>query len=325
MFCANHPTNPLWANPDEQIGRNAEETLPGDAGKEFKRILQAGQFLNGNQESTLALPSDFSAGSCQVSLISLTDGSAIARFSLSAPIASPLSSKIVPQLKAEDDMEQIRQLARAAEQASEAKSRFVANMSHEIRTPLNGITGILEMLAETTLDEEQREFTEIMRSSADALLLIINDILDFSKMEAGKLDLEYIDFDFRTCVESAAEMLSFKAMGKGIELAVLMQPDLPKRVNGDPGRLRQILLNLLSNALKFTHDGEVIVHCALEETREDAYVIRIDVSDTGIGIPEQIVESLFRPFTQEASSTTRHYGGTGLGLSICKQLVGPMG
>jgi CheY-like chemotaxis protein len=201
---------------------------------------------------------------------------------------------------------------------------FVANMSHEIRTPLNGITGILELLAETPLNEEQQEFTQIMRNSADALMLIVNDILDFSKMEAGKLDLENIDFSLRPCIENAAEMLSFKALEKGIDLIVTLDPDLPHRVNGDPGRLRQILLNLLNNALKFTQQGTVQITGRLVEGDDQAYTIGFDVSDTGVGLPEGHNEFLFEPFTQADPSTTRQYGGTGLGLSICKQLIESM-
>ncbi|MBL7648889.1 MAG: response regulator [Candidatus Hydrogenedentes bacterium] len=214
-----------------------------------------------------------------------------------------------------------RAMAIAAEQASEAKSRFLANMSHEIRTPMNGIIGMLEMLRETPLTGEQEEFADIMWTSAEALMVIINDILDFSKMEAGRLDLEYIDFDLRTCVESAVELMSFRAIEKGLNLAVVVSPELPRTVSGDPGRIRQVLLNLLNNAIKFTHAGEVAVHLDLEAQTESGYTLRFTVSDTGIGIPEDMVEYLFQPFTQADASTTRTFGGTGLGLSICRQLV----
>ena len=214
-----------------------------------------------------------------------------------------------------------RAMAIAAEQASEAKSRFLANMSHEIRTPMNGIIGMLEMLRETPLTGEQEEFADIMWTSAEALMVIINDILDFSKMEAGRLDLEYIDFDLRTCVESAVELMSFRAIEKGLNLAVVVSPELPRTVSGDPGRIRQVLLNLLNNAIKFTHTGEVVVHLELEARTDSGYTLRFTVSDTGIGIPEDLVDYLFQPFTQADASTTRTFGGTGLGLSICRQLV----
>ncbi len=214
-----------------------------------------------------------------------------------------------------------RAMAIAAEQASEAKSRFLANMSHEIRTPMNGVIGMLEMLRETPLTAEQEEFADIMWTSAEALMVIINDILDFSKMEAGRLELEYIDFDIRTCVECAVELMSFRAIEKGLNLAVVVSPELPRMVNGDPGRIRQVLLNLMNNAIKFTHAGEVAVHLDLDTQTASGYTLRFTVSDTGIGIPEALVDYLFQPFTQADVSTTRVFGGTGLGLSICRQLV----
>jgi len=234
-----------------------------------------------------------------------------------AGLRSSLTGGMIPVSVARD-------MAIAAEQASEAKSMFLANMSHEIRTPMNGVIGMLELLEETPLNDDQTEFVQIMSTSAQALMVIINDILDFSKMEAGRLDLECIDFDLRTCVESAIEMMNFRALEKGLDLAVIVDAEVPAFVNGDPGRIRQVLLNLINNALKFTHEGEVVLNVSMAGRNEADLMLRFTVTDTGIGIPEDKVDHLFQPFTQADSSTTRKYGGTGLGLSICKQLVTAM-
>ncbi len=213
----------------------------------------------------------------------------------------------------------------AAEKASRAKSEFLANMSHEIRTPMNGIIGMAELLATTSLTSEQRDYLGMVRQSADSLLGLLNDILDFSKIEAGKLELESIDFDLRDCVGRTGKTLSVRAADKGLELACRIQPELPDTLVGDPNRLRQVLVNLAGNAIKFTERGEVVIDVA-EERREDAEVeLRFSVKDTGIGIAADKQQTIFEAFAQEDASTTRRFGGTGLGLAICCKLVDIMG
>jgi PAS domain S-box-containing protein len=317
LIANNAVAEQMGTTPQELLGKSDFDFYPDEIATSFhadeQRVIAQGGTVNCEE-------------TCRDS-----DGNEMILHTTKVPLRTPdgkiigimgIGRNITDRVRAERKMQEARE---AAEAANRAKSEFVANMSHEVRTPMNGVIGLAELLLETRLDAQQRDYAASIHESGKTLLHIINDILDFSKIEAGKLDLEMLDMDLRSIVEDVGRMLALHAHRKGLELALNIDPSLPDSVKGDPNRIRQILLNLGNNAVKFTAAGEVEIDLRVIDSDASGTLVRIQVRDTGIGIPADRLTSLFQPFSQVDASTTRRFGGTGLGLSIVRRLVELMG
>ncbi|KAF4515993.1 hypothetical protein B566_EDAN000230 [Ephemera danica] len=318
----------------EAIGRDLAETIiPADQREAHRaglvRYLQTGQVrIMGKLVEAQACRRDGRLFPVEISIARLGLHHTVAFSAFIRDISARKESEQALVSYAEQLERSNRDLDTALAQAraaTEAKSVFLATMSHEIRTPMNGVIGMTGLLLDTELTAEQREYGEAVRNCGDHLLTIINDVLDFSKIEAGKMNLEIIDFDLRHAVEDALDLFGEQASAKHLNLACLFHADVPNALRGDPGRVRQVLTNLVGNAIKFTEQGEVVVQVRLVSQQAGAVLVRFDVTDTGIGLSEAQQAQLFQAFSQADGSTTRKYGGTGLGLAICKRLVEMMG
>ena len=309
---------------EEMVGRPIDVLLP-DEGREEEAYLRAqvAQGIQVEQFETVRIRKDGTAVAVSVTLSPL--GDADGTISGIATICRDMTERNRAEAALLEREDQLAAARDVALEASRLKSDFLANMSHEIRTPMNAVIGLTGLLLDSPLSDEQHEYAEAVRSAGESLLEIINDILDFSKIEAGMLRLELMDFDLRTVIEEVVDLLGAEARDKGLEIAIEVDHDIPRRLRGDPGRLRQIVINLLGNAIKFTDRGSVGIRVRAIGTRPEATLVRFEVTDTGLGVSPEGQRKLFKGFEQVDSSASRRYGGTGLGLAICKQLVDLMG
>jgi len=322
----------LGLTPEEVIGKSDKDFFPAERAREFRQaeldMIRSGKPIE-SREVEHVWPDGHRTWSLNVATIVYDeDGTPIGIWGANTDITySKLTEQALARRTAElqETNAQLERAKEAALAASQAKSHFVANTSHELRTPMNGVIGMTDLLSQTPLDRLQRDYVETIRRSADALLGVINDILDFSKVEAGKLELEESELTLRDVVEDVSRLIFAQADTKGLEVVVTIDPAIPERLRGDSSRLRQILVNLCGNAVKFTHRGEIVVEAHLVSADAEKIEVRFSIRDTGIGVPARMLRSLWEPFTQADASTTRRFGGTGLGLSIVKRLAQLMG